>query len=67
MVDILVSLQAVSKRKKEKERCALLIDKLKEELKQQQDHNQKVMAWLKHERDAWFPSSKCKRVPGPIQ
>lgn len=50
--------QPVSKKKKEKERCSLLFEKLKEELKQQEEHNQRVMASLKHERDSWLPASK---------
>jgi len=55
----LLSLQPVSKKKKEKERCSLLVEKLKEEFKQQEEHNQRVMASLKHERDSWLPASKC--------
>ncbi|CAH3126788.1 unnamed protein product [Porites lobata] len=50
----------VSKKKKEKERCSLLFEKLKEELKQQEDHNQRVMASLKHERDSWLPAKATK-------
>ena len=50
--------QPVSKKKKEKERSSLLLEKLKEELKQQEEHNQRVMASLKHERDSWLPASK---------
>ena len=56
---VLLSLQPVSKKKKEKERCSLLVEKLKEEFKQQEEHNQRVMASLKHERDSWLPASKC--------
>ncbi|CAH3196125.1 unnamed protein product, partial [Porites evermanni] len=50
----------VSKKKKEKERCSLLFEKLKEELKQQEEHNQRVMASLKHERDSWLPAKATK-------
>ncbi|CAH3192277.1 unnamed protein product [Porites evermanni] len=50
----------VSKKKKEKERCSLLCEKLKEELKQQEEHNQRVMASLKHERDSWLPAKATK-------
>ena len=57
-VSVLLSLQPVSKKKKEKERCSLLVEKLKEEFKQQEEHNQRVMASLKHERDSWLPASK---------
>ena len=58
-VSVLLSLQPVSKKKKEKERCSLLVEKLKEEFRQQEEHNQRVMASLKHERDSWLPASKC--------
>ena len=54
--------QPVSKKKKEKERCSLLMEKLKEEFKQQEEHNQRVMASLKHERDSWLPASKFKII-----
>ena len=54
--------QPVSKKKKEKERCSLLVEKLKEEFKQQEEHNQRVMASLKHERDSWLPASKFKAI-----
>jgi len=37
-----------------------LVEKLKEEFKQQEEHNQRVMASLKHERDSWLPASKYK-------
>ena len=47
----------MSKKKKEKERCNSLIDKLRDEEKKQQDHVQLVMARLKHEKDTWFISS----------
>ncbi|RMX55597.1 hypothetical protein pdam_00001751, partial [Pocillopora damicornis] len=50
----------VSKKKKEKERCSLLVEKLKEEFKQQEEHNQRVMASLKHERDSWLPAKATK-------
>ena len=58
-VSVLLSLQPVSKKKKEKERCSLLVEKLKDEFKLQEEHNQRVMASLKHERDSWLPASKC--------
>ncbi|XP_044176473.1 THO complex subunit 2-like isoform X1 [Acropora millepora] len=50
----------VSKKKKEKERCSLLAEKLKEELRQQEEHNQRVMASLKNERDSWLPAKATK-------
>lgn len=43
-----------SKKKKDKERCTSLIDKLNDEEKRQSDHVQRVMARLKHEKDSWF-------------
>ena len=52
------NLQPVSKKKKEKERCSLLVEKLKEEFKQQEEHSQRVMASLKNERDSWLPASE---------
>ncbi|XP_048589854.1 THO complex subunit 2 isoform X3 [Nematostella vectensis] len=51
---------AASKKKKDKERWAQLIDKLKDEQRRQEEHNQCVMSWLKHERDSWFPSKSTK-------
>ena len=50
--------QPQSKRKKEKERCNQLIDKLKDEEKKQGEHVQRVMARLKNQKDHWFVSSK---------
>ncbi|XP_025088766.1 THO complex subunit 2-like isoform X1 [Pomacea canaliculata] len=49
-----------SKKKKEKERCNQLIEKLKEEAKRQQDHVTRVMDRLKKEKDSWFPSGTTK-------
>jgi THO complex subunit 2 len=58
-------LKAASKKKKDKERWVQLIDKLKSEQREQENNNQCVMAWLKHERDSWFPSSEknCYKMP----
>jgi len=50
--------QTQSKKKKEKERCQMVIDKLLEEEKRQHEHVRVVMARLKNEKDAWFPSSE---------
>ncbi|XP_068717940.1 THO complex subunit 2-like [Montipora capricornis] len=50
----------VSKKKKEKERCSLLAEKLKEELRQQEERSQRVMASLKNERDTWLPAKATK-------
>ncbi|XP_029643856.1 THO complex subunit 2 [Octopus sinensis] len=43
-----------SKKKKDKERCTSLIEKLMDEEKKQSDHVQRVMARLKHDKDSWF-------------
>ncbi|XP_064608579.1 THO complex subunit 2-like isoform X2 [Liolophura sinensis] len=48
------------KKKKEKERCTSLKDKLQEEEKRQNDHVGRVMARLKHEKDTWFLSRSTK-------
>jgi len=53
-----VSLQSQSKKRKEKERCTQVIEKLLEEEKRQHEHVRVVMARLKTEKDAWFPSSE---------
>ncbi|KAK7500593.1 hypothetical protein BaRGS_00008168 [Batillaria attramentaria] len=49
-----------SKKKKERERCNQLIDKLTDEEKKQQEHVAQVMARLKKEREAWFPCGTTK-------
>ncbi|KAL8617110.1 hypothetical protein ACOMHN_014280 [Nucella lapillus] len=49
-----------SKKKKERERCQGLIEKLSEEEKKQNEHVAHVMARLKKERDAWFPHGTTK-------
>ncbi|XP_077984941.1 THO complex subunit 2-like isoform X2 [Glandiceps talaboti] len=51
---------APSKRRKEKEKYNLLIDKLKDEEKKQQEHCQRVIARLKHEKENWFQSRTTK-------
>ena len=51
-------LQAQSKKKKEKERCQMVIDKLMDEEKRQLEHVRAVTARLKSEKDTWFPSSE---------
>jgi len=51
-------LQSQSKKKKEKERCTAVIDKLLDEEKRQHEHVRVVMARLKSEKDTWFPSSE---------
>ncbi|KAK7097709.1 THO complex subunit 2-like isoform X2 [Littorina saxatilis] len=49
-----------SKKKKERERCQQLIEKLKDEEKKQTEHVAQVMARLKKERESWFPSGTTK-------
>lgn len=49
-----------SKRKKELDRCAALIEKLIEEERKQKDHNERVMERLKQERDGWFLCRSAK-------
>ncbi|XP_023214735.1 THO complex subunit 2-like [Centruroides sculpturatus] len=49
-----------SKKKKEKERCHALIEKLVDEEKRQQEHCNRVLARLKSEKDAWFQSRSAK-------
>ncbi|XP_077862660.1 THO complex subunit 2-like [Saccoglossus kowalevskii] len=51
---------APSKKRKEKEKYNLLIDKLKDEEKKQQEHCQRVVARLKNEKDNWFQSRSTK-------
>ncbi|XP_057313993.1 THO complex subunit 2-like [Hydractinia symbiolongicarpus] len=49
-----------SKKKKEKERCQFLIEKLNDEKQVQLDHNKLVRCWLESRREAWFPSKLAK-------
>ncbi|ESO04771.1 hypothetical protein HELRODRAFT_191720 [Helobdella robusta] len=51
---------AQSKKKKEKERCTSLIEKLTEEQKKQEEHVKMVMARLNKERDVWFSTKLAK-------
>ncbi|XP_077518841.1 THO complex subunit 2-like protein isoform X3 [Amblyomma americanum] len=51
---------APSKRKKEKDRCDALADKLAEEERKQQEHCTRVLARLRSEKDAWFHSRSSK-------
>uniref|UniRef100_UPI00358DF603 THO complex subunit 2 isoform X2 n=1 Tax=Myxine glutinosa TaxID=7769 RepID=UPI00358DF603 len=50
----------MNKKKKEKERCMALIDKLRDEEKKQQDHTLRVFARLKQEKDSWFLGRSTK-------
>ena len=46
--------QNPSKKKREKERCIALIEKLQDEEKKQQEHVNRIMALLKHNKEKWF-------------
>ncbi|GIY31130.1 THO complex subunit 2 [Caerostris extrusa] len=48
------------KKKKERERCDALINKLVEEEKLQQEHCTRVMARLNSQKDSWFHSNTAK-------
>ena len=50
-------LQTQNKKKKEKERCIALIDKIQDEEKKQTEHVNRVLARLKAEKDKWFANS----------
>lgn len=50
--------QPLNKKKKEKERCTALQDKLQEEEKKQLEHVQRVLHRLKLEKDNWLLASK---------
>lgn len=50
--------QPPNKKKKEKERCTALQDKLLEEEKKQMEHVQRVLQRLKLEKDNWLLASK---------
>lgn len=49
-----------SKGKKEQERFATMIEKLQDEKKKQEEHVEKVHAYLKQEKDTWFLSRSAK-------
>lgn len=49
----------LNKKKKEKERCTALQEKLQEEEKKQLEHVQRVLHRLKLEKDNWLLASKC--------
>lgn len=54
----LFSSQPMNKKKKEKERCTALQEKLQEEEKKQTEHVQRVLYRLKLEKDNWLLTSK---------
>lgn len=49
-----------SKGRKEQERYLALIDKLQDERKKQQEHVDKIMHRLNHEKDQWFLSRSAR-------
>lgn len=51
-------MQPLNKKKKEKERCTALQEKLQEEEKKQLEHVQRVHHRLKLEKDNWLLASK---------
>lgn len=51
-------MQPMNKKKKEKERCTALQEKLQEEEKKQLEHVQRVLHRLKLEKDNWLLASK---------
>ncbi|XP_030836802.1 THO complex subunit 2 isoform X1 [Strongylocentrotus purpuratus] len=51
---------ASAKRKKEKERFAIIIDRLKDEERKQQEHCQRIEARLKKECETWFTARSTK-------
>lgn len=51
-------IKPLNKKKKEKERCTALQEKLQEEEKKQMDHVQRVLHRLKLEKDNWLLASK---------
>lgn len=52
-------IKPLNKKKKEKERCTALQEKLQEEEKKQTEHVQRVLHRLKLEKDNWLLASKC--------
>ncbi|KAK0079733.1 hypothetical protein PV325_000884 [Microctonus aethiopoides] len=50
----------VSKGKKEQERYTTLIEKLQDEKKKQEEHVEKVFAYLRQDKDSWFLSRSAK-------
>lgn len=56
------TLQPPNKKKKEKERCTALQDKLLEEEKKQMEHVQRVLQRLKLEKDNWLLASMLLKL-----
>lgn len=53
-------LKPASKNRKEQERYNALMDKLQDERKKQQEHVDKILHRLNHEKDSWFLSRSAK-------
>lgn len=51
---------APARKKKDKERCAALIDRLQEEQRKQEEHVAHVMTRLRQDKDSWFISHTLK-------
>ncbi|CAG2122550.1 unnamed protein product, partial [Medioppia subpectinata] len=51
---------APNKKKKEKERCLSMMERLADEDSRQQEHNKRVLARLQKEKDQWFQSKVAK-------
>lgn len=51
---------SASKKRKEKERCQVLVEKMASEKKVQIEHNKLIQVWLESRKDAWFPSKLAK-------
>ncbi|XP_012937232.1 THO complex subunit 2 [Aplysia californica] len=49
-----------NKKKKEVDRCNILIDKLEDEMKKQAEHVARVKARLEEEKELWFPTGTLK-------
>lgn len=58
-----LSKKPLNKKKKEKERCTALQDKLQEEEKKQLEHVQRVLHRLKLEKDNWLLASEYSTPP----
>lgn len=52
--------QNASKGKKEQEKYTSLVEKLQDERKKQEEHVEKVSAYLRQEKDTWFLSRSVK-------
>lgn len=56
----------MNKKKKEKERCTALQEKLQEEEKKQLEHVQRVLHRLKLEKDNWLLASKYQKKKNKV-